>query len=70
MGNTGSTEPVLTVAEAATWFRVEPSTVRMWMRKVEHVGMRGTAKLYRFHDLAEAERRARNAPTQPGRKKL
>ena len=69
MGKTENTEPALTVTEAAMWFRVEPSTVRMWMRRVEHVGMRGTAKLYRFHDLAQAERRARNAPTQPGRKK-
>lgn len=69
MENKGNAEAVLTVAEAATWFRVQPSTVRMWMRTVEHVGLRGQAKLYRFRDLAEAERRARNAPTQPGRKR-
>lgn len=68
MASRGNVEPVLTVAEAAMWFRVQPSTVRMWMRGVEHVGMRDNAKLYRFRDLAEAERRARNAPTQPGRK--
>ena len=58
----------LTVVEAAIWFRVTQSTVRMWMRGVEHVGMRGNAKLYRFADLVAAERKARNAPTQPGRK--
>lgn len=69
MAKAGRTDPALTVAEAAMWFGVQPSTVRMWMRGVEHVGMRGPAKLYRFGDLAEAERRARNAPTQPGRKR-
>lgn len=68
MESRGNAEAVLTVAEAAMWFRVRPSTVRMWMRGVEHVGMRGQAKLYRFADLAEAERKTRNAPTQPGRK--
>lgn len=59
----------LSVAEAALWFKVAPSTVRTWMAKVEPVLTRGNIKFYRFADLAEAERKARNAPTQPGRKK-
>jgi transposase len=65
-----NTNAVLTVKEAAAWFGVVASTVRMWVRtyKIECVGMRDQAKLYRFGALVEADRATRNAPTQPGRK--
>lgn len=66
----GTAQIALTVREAAVWFKVQPSTVRMWVRQrgIECRGMKGPAKLYRFSDLVEAERATRNAPTQPGRK--
>lgn len=61
----------LTVKEAAAWFGVVASTVRMWAKtgKIEAVGMRGQAKTYRFTDLVEADRISRNAVSQPGRKR-
>lgn len=70
MGNMARTDVVLTVKEAAAWFGVVASTVRMWVRQreIECVGMRGMAKLYRFGDLVDADRATRNAPSQPGRK--
>lgn len=52
--------PEVTVAEAASWFGTRPSTVRNWIsrQRISSVGRRGNAKLYRFIELAQAERHA------------
>ncbi len=63
----------LTVRQAADFFHVERSTVWTWVHryKLEPVGRRygepGRPKLYRFGDLARAERLARSY--RPGRRR-
>lgn len=64
----GACDVPFTVREAARFFRVEVSTVWSWVHRyrLEAVGQReherGKPKLYRFGDLARAERLARTRP--------
>lgn len=53
-----------TVAEAASWFGVTESTIYSWRRrnKIEPVGQYRGHDLYRFVDLARADREVRESP--------
>lgn len=54
-----------TVAEAAEWFKVSKKTINTWVYRygITSVGGRGKqARLYRFSDLNDADRRARGLP--------
>ena len=65
--------PTITTKDAAAFFRVPQSTVHTWVSRyrIKAVGrlygQPGRPKLYRFADIANAERRTRTNPKGRGR---
>jgi hypothetical protein len=56
------------VQQAAAWFGVTPKVVRNWIARYHLVSIGGRGKqahIYRYRDLVEAERRARESSTTP-----